>query len=315
LRLISDDPKLLTVARTLFQREAATLEKLGKHDRIPQLFAYFEEENEFYLVQEFISGHPLSTELRMGIPLPEIKVVTILRELLEILDFVHGENVIHRDIKPSNIIRRKSDDRLVLIDFGAVKAMQTITEEAQLTSATIGIGTKGFMPSEQYAGNPRFSSDLYAVGITGIQAITGLPPTHLKEELRTGEIIWRDRAVVSQALADVLSKMVRYDFNQRYQSAKEALQALEAVSTVSTTTVPPTETMPTDLPASASEAFLDASTQLWPQSFFQQDSLEQQQYNAIEPNDEGSSREDFGVAELDMNEEREQDVHSSLDQM
>jgi serine/threonine protein kinase len=193
--------------------------------------------------------------------------------------------VIHRDIKPSNIIRRKSDEKLVLIDFGAVKAMQSLAEEAQLTSATIGIGTKGFMPSEQYAGNPRFSSDLYAVGITGIQAITGLPPNHLKIEPRTGEIIWRDRALVSQALADVLSKMVRYDFNQRYQSTAEVLQALEAVSTVSTATVTVAETMPTEeLPhQTESEALLDASTQLWPQSFFQPENLESQQQGIPEP--------------------------------
>lgn len=287
LRVISDNPKLLQLARMLFQREAATLEKLGKHDRIPQLLAYFEEESEFYLVQEFIPGHPLSTELRMGIPLPEIKVITILHELLEILDFVHSQNVIHRDIKPSNIIRRKSDQKLVLIDFGAVKAMQTLAEETQLTSATIGIGTKGFMPSEQYAGNPRFSSDLYALGITGIQAVTGLPPNHLKIEPRTGELIWRDRALVSRALADVISKMVRYDFSQRYQSASEVLQALEAVYAVSTTTTAPAEIMPLEeLPQTTeSEVFLQASTQPWPQSFFQPDPDELPQQNSSDQND------------------------------
>ncbi len=273
LRLTSDNPKLLQLARTMFQREATILEKLGKHDRIPQLLAYFEEENEFYLVQEFIPGHPLSTELRIGMPFPENRVIVLLRDLLEIIAFVHSQNVIHRDIKPSNIIRRKSDGKLVLIDFGAVKEIPILVEQTQqLSSATVGIGTRGFMPDEQYAGNPRFSSDLYAIGMTGVQALTGLPPSHLKTDDRTGDLLWRDRAQVSQALAEVVTKMIRRDFSQRYESAQEVLEALEMVASASIAT----ESSPnvgdfwlSDQELKAldtfyeSDGFLEATTQLW----------------------------------------------------
>ncbi|HIK14941.1 MAG TPA: CHASE2 domain-containing protein [Leptolyngbyaceae cyanobacterium M33_DOE_097] len=254
LRLISDNPKLLKLARLLFQREANTLERLGKHDRIPQLLAYFEEAGEFYLVQEFIAGHPLSTELRIGIPLPEVRVVAIMKELLEILEFVHGQNVIHRDIKPSNVIRRKSDHKLVLIDFGAVKEISALVDEPEQSSVTVGIGTKGFMPNEQYAGNPRFNSDIYAIGMTGIQALTGLPPSNLKTDPQTGEVLWRDRTQVSRVLADVISKMVLYDFTKRYQSVQEVLQDLEKVESASVATNWAFEAIPAgERPAPANE--------------------------------------------------------------
>jgi serine/threonine protein kinase len=167
LRPAKNDPKHLQLARRLFQLEAETLEKLGKHNQIPQLFAYFEEE-EFYLVQELIVGHPLSYELHQGKPIPEAAVIQILQDLLQTLKFVHSYNVIHRDIKPSNIIRRHSDGKLVLIDFGAVKELSAqLLEHDEQTGYTIGIGTQGYAPSEQCAGRVRFNSDIYAVGMIG----------------------------------------------------------------------------------------------------------------------------------------------------
>ncbi|NDJ17631.1 serine/threonine-protein kinase [Myxacorys almedinensis] len=235
LRPSTNNPKHLRLARRLFQAEAETLERLGEHDQIPRLLAYFEEDQEFYLAQEFIPGPPLSEELSLGRHLPESRIVEVLQELLEVLSFVHSKNVIHRDIKPSNVIKRQSDDKLVLIDFGAVKALHDQIIDSDIPStATIGIGTQGYMPPEQCAGNPRFNSDIYAVGMMGIQALTGLPPSQLKENPQTGEIQWRDKAIVSPALAAILTKMVHYDFQKRYQSAIAVLQDVTQVSNLST---------------------------------------------------------------------------------
>lgn len=234
LRPSTNNPKHLQLARRLFQVEAETLERLGEHDQIPRLLAYFEEDQEFYLAQEFISGPPLSEELSLGRHLPESRIVTILRELLEVLSFVHSKNVIHRDIKPSNVIKRQSDGRLVLIDFGAVKALHDQILDDRLSTGTIGIGTQGYMPPEQCAGNPRFNSDIYAVGMMGIQALTGLPPSQLKEDSQTGEVQWREKAIVSHPLAVILTKMVHYDFQKRYQSAIAALHDLMQLSNLST---------------------------------------------------------------------------------
>ncbi|HEY9861251.1 MAG TPA: CHASE2 domain-containing protein [Candidatus Obscuribacterales bacterium] len=230
LKTASNNLKLLQLARKLFQREAETLERLGKHDQIPQLLAYFEDNEEFYLVQEFVPGRPLSHELTLGRQLPEAQVIDLLKDLLQVLHFVHSQGVIHRDIKPSNIIRRQSDGKLVLIDFGAVKEIPQLADDDKQTSITVGIGTQGYMPNEQYAGSPRCNSDLYALGITAIQALTGVPPSQLKENQETGEVLWQHRTEVSHELATILSKLVRYHFKQRYQSATEVLEALQKLA-------------------------------------------------------------------------------------
>lgn len=228
LRLANHNPKHLQLARRLFNLEAETLEKLGKHDQIPQLFAYFEEDEEFYLIQELIVGHPLSQELHPGKPIPEPAVIHLLHNLVQTLEFVHSHDVIHRDIKPSNIMRRHSDDKLVLIDFGAVKEVTTqLIDHQGQTDFTIGIGTQGYAPNEQCAGRVQFSSDIYALGMIGIKALTGLNLYELQQDSKTGELLWIHKAQVSSELAAILNKMVRYDFTQRYQSTSEVRSALE----------------------------------------------------------------------------------------
>jgi CHASE2 domain-containing sensor protein/tRNA A-37 threonylcarbamoyl transferase component Bud32 len=221
----------LALARRLFSSEAKSLEKLGTHNQIPQLLAYFEEDEEFYLVQEYILGHPLNKELISGKTFSESLVIEILKDLLQILRFVHENGVIHRDIKPNNIIRRESDWKLVLIDFGAVKEVTTqVTEGFESTAFTIGIGTKGYAPTEQCFGRPQYNSDIYAMGMIGIKALTGISPHELKHDTN-GEVIWLNHAKVSAPLAEIINKMVMDDHKQRYSSAFEVLEALNKIPT------------------------------------------------------------------------------------
>ena len=240
------DPDLLLIAKRLFETEAQTLYKLGSlHDQIPKLSAHFEENGEFYLVQHFIAGHDLTKELIPGKKLSESYTITLLHNILEILAIVHQQKVIHRDLKPDNLMRRQ-DGKIVLIDFGAVKEISTIVVNAQgQTSLTIAIGTPGYMPSEQAKGKPRFASDIHAVGMIGIQALTGEHPFNLREDTQTGEVIWRNQAQVSNNLANVLDKMVRDNFSQRYQNADEALQAILSLSRSSPPPQPPPPPPPT----------------------------------------------------------------------
>ncbi|WP_413162996.1 protein kinase domain-containing protein [Capilliphycus salinus ALCB114379] len=228
LHLVAEDPEFVNIARRRFQQEAQTLEKLSQHDRIPQLLAYFEESKEFYLVESYVSGQSLAHEIIPGHPLPEDSVIKILIEVLEILLFVHGHGVIHRDLKPTNLIRRNSDGKIVLIDFGAVKE---INMNQHHNPPTARIGTIEYMPVEQFDGNPHFNSDIYALGMIGIQALTGIPIFELRKlrennQSNTNELAWRHLAIVSQELGDILDKMVRYDYQKRYQSAGETLAAL-----------------------------------------------------------------------------------------
>ncbi|MBV6627727.1 MAG: protein kinase [Rivularia sp. (in: Bacteria)] len=235
LKPTSTESKVFDTAKRLFQSEAETLEKLGNHDQIPRLLAYFDENHEFFLVQEFIEGHPLTDELETRQRWNENQVIQMLVSVLSVLEFVHSQGVIHRDIKPDNIIRRYSDGKLVLVDFGAVKQLRASyglgsLQGVQNPSATVAIGTPGYMPTEQGQGRPRHNSDIYSLGIIAIQALTGIAPMDLPEDPQTGELLWENLVPVSRELTEVLNMMVRYHFKERYQNATEALEALNSFS-------------------------------------------------------------------------------------
>ena len=258
----SNDTFVLEIASRLFETEARVLHKLGSHDRIPRLLAHFEEHREFYLVQELIDGDELTNEIISiersadGYPvgrMHEATAIAFLRDVLEILVFVHQQGAIHRDLKPANLMRRRCDRKLVLIDFGAVKQVGTaVASNGSNIGSTIAIGTDGYMPNEQAIGKPRPCSDLYAAGAIAVQGLTGIAPNLLSENLETGELAWRKspehaslkyRAHVSDELAEIIDKLIKYDFRDRYQSAEAVLTDLRKLAspiaaTVISTTVP-----------------------------------------------------------------------------
>lgn len=226
LKPASSQAEILKISRELFDKEAKVLYKLGRHECIPSLLAHFEEDEEFFLAQELIEGDVLTQEIKRGQCLGEQYTIDFLTDILLTLDFVHRQQVIHRDIKPSNLIRRASDKKIVLIDFGAVKEVSTQPISQLGHTSSLVIGSPGYMPNEQYSGKTMFASDIYAIGVIAIQALTGILPSQIPEDPITSEFCWRDRAKVTPTLADVIDKMVRFDFRQRYQSASDVLEAL-----------------------------------------------------------------------------------------
>jgi serine/threonine protein kinase len=221
----SKNPHFLQVARRLFKTEAKILERVGKHPQIPLLLAYIEQDNQFYLIQEYIKGQTLTTEFKEHQKYSEKEALGIIEEILLILSFIQKYKLIHRDIKPDNIIRRASDHRLVLIDFGAVKQIQPPHLNPH-KDKTIIIGTEGYAPPEQLAGQPIMASDIYATGIMAIYALTGIKPNELAKNSLTGEVIWEPYARVSRPTAAIINKMVCYHFGDRYQTATEVLNDL-----------------------------------------------------------------------------------------
>lgn len=219
-----EDENFLELARRLFKKEAEILEKLGFNEQIFRLLANFEQENEFYLVQEYIEGQTIAEEIKPNCPWSEEKVINFLNDCLQIIDFVHSNGVIHRDIKPDNLIRRSQDKKLVLVDFGTVK--EVVISQTQAVSSTVAVGTRGYMPTEQARGKPLFTSDIYALGVIAIQALTAIHPIQLQED-ENGEIIWESFAHCSDKLKKIISKMAHYHFKDRYQSAKEVLVSLK----------------------------------------------------------------------------------------
>ncbi|MEH2332133.1 tetratricopeptide repeat protein [Nostoc sp.] len=228
LFLPNNNPQALTILRRLFTSKAATLEKLGQeHEQIQKLIASFEENKEFYLVQEFIPGNPLTDEIIQGKLLNEDQVISLLSEILETLVVVHSYGVIHRDIKPANIIRRESDKKLVLVNFATFNEGMTNTVE-----------NSEYMPIEQINGNLKYNSDIYALGIIAIAALKGLPANEIsnlrsQKNKLTGEILWRDKNLkVNRKLAKIINKMVRFDYRKRYQYATEVLDDLKKLINV-----------------------------------------------------------------------------------
>ena len=223
-------PKVFQVAKKLFEKEATALQNLGKHHQIPSFFDYFEEGGQFYLVQQFIEGNDLAKEIYPQRIFTENETIKLLIEILEVLKYVHQQKVIHRDIKLQNIMRRKSDGKIVLIDFGAVKEIKvlTVTTGGHATT-TIAVGTTGYMPSEQAKGKPRFCSDIYAVGMIGIEVLTGMRVNQFREDPSTGEIIWKDKVNVSDDLGRVIDKMVSEYWKNRYQTVDEVIEDLRNI--------------------------------------------------------------------------------------
>ena len=221
--------------RQRFHREAETLEKLGDHDQIPRLLAHFEADGEFFLVQEFVRGHSLSVELPPNRSLSEkgqknwseAQVIQLLQEVLSILAFVHSQGVIHRDVKPENLIRRRQDGRLVLIDFGAVKQLQSLSTQSETAEITTPIQSEGYTPLEQICGKPCPSSDLYALGMICVQALTGRHPKDFEERLHMEEMTWTDSITINPKLAALLKIMTRRHWKNRYQSVAEIQQDLQ----------------------------------------------------------------------------------------
>lgn len=226
----TDSPQLIEMARDLFQREAKILGKIGSHPQLPRLLDYFEVEQEFFLVQEFINGATLQQEVKRGGPFTEAGVKQFLSEILGMIQFLHKNQVIHRDIKPANIIRRDQDKKLVLIDFGAVKdkvnpVQANSSEQTALTA--YAIGTPGYAPPEQMAMRPVYASDIYALGVTCIYLLSGKAPKDLNYDPVTGELLWRDKVYVSDHFAKVLEKMLEISVRHRYQSTEAVLRDLD----------------------------------------------------------------------------------------
>ncbi len=197
---------------------------MGKHPQIPELLAYFTQDNRQYLIQEFIEGLNLEQELKKKGNFNEQKIKTFLGDVLPILKYVHQNKVIHRDIKPENLIRRGSDKKIFLVDFGASK----VIENTRLSVTGTVIGSAQYASPEQSFGKPKYCSDLYSLGVTCLYLLTGVDPFDLYDA-GEGDWVWRDYLLnnpVSDELGQVLDKLVQSAYKKRFQSVDEVMSAL-----------------------------------------------------------------------------------------
>ncbi|MEG4147293.1 serine/threonine-protein kinase [Microcoleus sp. Pol12B5] len=220
-------------AAELFNREAVRLDELGKHPQIPELLAHFQQERYQYLVQEFIEGQNLQEELARTGPFSQSQILSLLKDLLPVLQFVHDRSVIHRDIKPPNIIRRISQTpiiytyptltgELVLVDFGAAKVVEGLRETGTV------IGSPEFVAPEQIRGQAVYASDLYSLGVTCIYLLTQISPFDLFD-INQDAWVWRDflKVPIDPKLSRILDKMIESSLSRRYKSVAEVLKDLQ----------------------------------------------------------------------------------------
>jgi eukaryotic-like serine/threonine-protein kinase len=212
------------LAEKLFEIQSAIAYQVGQHPQIPSLITTFEEDGERYLVREYIDGEFLSQELSPGATWTQTQVFDFLFDLSDVLCFVHSCKYIHQDLNPHNIIRRH-DGRFCTIGFSSVKDLGS-TWPNLVDEDGRHINDPSYTPYEQEQGISKLNSDIYAVGAIAIQALTGRFP--LEKDPYTYELKWRDQVNIHEKMVDIIHKMVRPDYRNRYQSAVEVLQALKA---------------------------------------------------------------------------------------
>ncbi len=212
-----------------FQQEFKPLDELRDHPQLPRVLKQFEQDNLFYLVQEYIRGDNLATILAQKGKFTVNQIWQVLESLLPVIDWMHTFGLIHCDLKPENIISRDSSKEiladLVLVDFGSAQ----FPPEAIIADKISG--SPSYAAPEQLLGKPVLASDLYSLGMTCIHLLTGIHPFNLLNVNDQG-LAWRNywssdqETPDNQQLAAFLDRLIASDLNQRITSTPEALQEI-----------------------------------------------------------------------------------------
>lgn len=228
-------------SRELFEREARVLYQINhlNHPQIPRFLAWLTDRGRLFLVQEYIDGKTygqlLQERQRRGDPpFSETEIVQWLCDLLPVLEYLHGINILHRDISPENIMLPNGQTHPVLIDFGLVK--QTVSQILSAAGSSPGsaqasvVGKFGYSPPEQIRmGQCYPCSDLYALGVSAVVLLTGQDLSVLMEHTSL-EWRWREYADVSDRLVRILNRLLSEKPKDRYQTARDVLSDLRALS-------------------------------------------------------------------------------------
>ena len=217
-------------AHELLTREARVLQRLD-HPRIPRLVDFFSEEDgpqtRVCLVQQYVDGQSLAELVRGGRRFGEKEAADLGVKLARVLEYLHGFDppILHRDVKPANVLLTAAE-RVYLVDFGAVR--DHLPHEMLHPSGPTIVGTRGYMPIEQFEGHAVPGSDLYALGATLVFALCGKEPAELgKDGLRLDV---QPHVSVSPGFAGLLGRLLEPDWRERPLSATEVREELERLA-------------------------------------------------------------------------------------
>ncbi len=234
---LMDDPRMVE----RFYREAKIMASIN-HPNVVRIFDVGEEESFYFLVMEYVRGANLDDYLRTQGKLEFATAYQMMTDIASALAVIHQQSIVHRDIKPSNIMVDENGDPK-LMDFGISKTdtVNVATPPDDLTSTGTVLGSPLYMSPEQFNTPDKVScaSDIYSLGLTYYQMLTGLQPI---SEVQMARIRKRQCAAdpylaqqigrtVPGALSRVLSTMVSAEPEKRYQNGGEVKAALERVKT------------------------------------------------------------------------------------
>ena len=212
-----------------FKKEARVLAQL-LHPNIAVIYNMIEQDNNHFMVMEYVEGKNLDTLLRQYKTLSYKIVVPVITQALEGLGHAHRKGIFHRDIKPSNLIL-KSDGTVKLMDFG----IAMIAGEQRMTQVNRVIGTVEYLAPELIQGKePSVSTDLYAMGVTMYELLTGKLPFEGNTDYNLMEDILKKKPLavdklnssVPKAASDIVMKALEKKPGDRFADAKQFQQAL-----------------------------------------------------------------------------------------
>lgn len=209
-----------------FKREAETLAHLD-HPLIPDVTDHFEENLRYYMVMDYVDGENLEHWLeRNQKPLKEEDALRFALEVLDILEYLSKQQpaIVHRDIKPANIIIGAKDKHAHLVDFGIARANVMLQGQRRKTTA---LGTPGYAPPEQYQGFADPRSDLYALAATLHHLVTNRDPGEYPPFQFPPVRTLNPR--ISPQLEQILTRALKTNANERYQSAQAMRQDVESL--------------------------------------------------------------------------------------
>lgn len=235
LQVLPNSSTFEEAVRVLLIREVDLLAELGNHSQIPGILACFESDKGFFAVLESIPGITLGTDLQAKPGWSAEQVIQFLQEILELLSFVHVHGGVHGNITPNAIVGSSDDGRLCLTDFGSILQIQESLIAASGQHVPYSeAAQQGYQPLEQLQGLPCPASDVYAIGIIAIQALTGVRPAQLKIDLEAKKVVWhkhyQPKSAVEGKLVKILDTMIEWDLTRRYGTAAEALTAIQEVA-------------------------------------------------------------------------------------
>ena len=222
---------VLEKSKKLFQREASILYQI-QHPQVPQFRAMFEQDQRWFLVQDYFQGKTYTTLLNerraAGHTFSETEVLKLFGHLLPVLAYIHSKGIIHCDISPENIILRDRDRLPVLVDFGVFKELATRWQYSDASRQLTTVGKLGYIPREQVkTGQAYPSSDLYALAVTGVVLLTGREPQKLFDDTQSWN--WQRWVTLSPEMNRVLNRMLSSNPGDRYQSVAEVAAALQSL--------------------------------------------------------------------------------------